>query len=157
MTSADGARLLSENVLRHATKADGIECVGNCSHSDRNSGRDERWSSDTGPGVDVDVEVDELLSVLTGGGTLTFAEGVPWNFDPAYWSDRTPETERAGLSSGGCASSTSPELTRLPVAQSTAWARRRVCPALRLPARSAFPPAAPHKEISGVFDALVDR
>jgi uncharacterized protein len=74
--SAAAARLLSEDVLAHATESDGVSSALETAHASiATLGATSIGLWDAGPGVDVDVELDEVFLVLAGAGTLTFADG----------------------------------------------------------------------------------
>ena len=74
MATAAAARLLSGDVLDHDTEADGASSVLATAHASITTlGTTSIGLWDAGPGVDVDVEMDEVFLVLAG--TLTFADG----------------------------------------------------------------------------------
>ncbi|MEW9548433.1 cupin domain-containing protein [Nonomuraea sp. NPDC050783] len=74
--SIASARLISANVLAEVTTPDGASEPLATAHVVLR----QSWTSDVGlweagPGTDVDVESDELFLVLSGAGTVTFADG----------------------------------------------------------------------------------
>ena len=76
MATAAAARLLSGDVLDHDTEADGASSALATAHASITKlGTTSIGLWDAGPGVDVDVELDEVFLVLAGAGTLTFADG----------------------------------------------------------------------------------
>jgi uncharacterized cupin superfamily protein len=69
-------RLLSSSVLRELLVHDGAgEGLDTAQSVLGRVGGTEVGLWEAGPGVDTDVEVDEIFLVLSGSGTITFADG----------------------------------------------------------------------------------
>jgi len=69
------SRLLSADVLTAAVEPDGVSAALSTAATTLTVGDVEVGLWEAGPGTDVDTEVDEVFLVLSGGGTLTFADG----------------------------------------------------------------------------------
>jgi uncharacterized protein len=69
------SRLLSTDVLAEAVEPDGISTALSTAVATLSVGDVEVGLWEAGPGHDTDTEVDEVFLVLSGTGTLTFADG----------------------------------------------------------------------------------
>ena len=69
------SRLLCADVLTTALEPDGASAALSTAAARLSAGDVEIGLWEAGPGRDVDTEVDEVFLVLSGAGTVTFADG----------------------------------------------------------------------------------
>jgi uncharacterized protein len=69
------SRLLCADVLTAAVEPDGASAALSTAAATLTEGELEVGLWEAGPGTDVDTEVDEVFLVLSGAGTVTFADG----------------------------------------------------------------------------------
>ena len=70
-----GGRLLCADVLTVAVEPDDASAALRTASTTLSTGGVEVGLWEAGPGADVDTEVDEVFLVLSGAGTVTFADG----------------------------------------------------------------------------------
>ena len=69
------SRLLSADVLTQTVEPDGASAALGTAAATLRADPVEVGLWEAGPGTDVDTEVDEVFLVLSGAGTVTFADG----------------------------------------------------------------------------------
>ena len=68
-------RLLSADVLTEAVEPDGVSAALSTAATTLSAGDVEVGLWEAGPGTDVDTEGDEVFLVLSGAGSVSFADG----------------------------------------------------------------------------------
>ena len=103
------SRLLCADVLTVAVEPDGASAALSTATTTLSVGDVEVGLWEAGPGTDVDTEVDEVFLVLSGAGTVTFADGSAIACSPASWCACRRATAPRGRSPNGSESCTSPD------------------------------------------------
>jgi uncharacterized cupin superfamily protein len=76
------SRLLSADVLTEVVEPDGASAALSTAAATLSVGEVEIGLWEAGPGIDTDTETDEVFLVLSGAGTVTFADGSALSLRP---------------------------------------------------------------------------